>query len=241
MMQKQSITLKNMIRLPLLTGIISAVMVFGLTACKGSSQKATNQQEEKAEQLDYATIVKKELLSMDEFLNIVDGFQQGTEKMLPTGNVWDNSEKEISKILEGKGFTVERNKEMNFFIFATKNCKFNIKEENYIYSFSITPNNTDSLTAAYYFQPMGDMYVKGEILLSDTCVYDTIVDQIKMAGYKPVDEQMDNVEESTNEEKYQKENPKIEKECYFFLCNREEKSISLHYDFMKAQEIRMSN
>ena len=230
-----------MIRLPLLTGIISAVMVFGLTACKGSSQKATNQQEEKAEQLDYATIVKKELLSMDEFLNIVDGFQQGTEKMLPTGNVWDNSEKEISKILEGKGFTVERNKEMNFFIFATKNCKFNIKEENYIYSFSITPNNTDSLTAAYYFQPMGDMYVKGEILLSDTCVYDTIVDQIKMAGYKPVDEQMDNVEESTNEEKYQKENPKIEKECYFFLCNREEKSISLHYDFMKAQEIRMSN
>lgn len=241
MIQKQSITLKNMIRLPLLTGIISAVMVFGLTACKGSSQKATNQQEEKAEQLDYATIVKKELLSMDEFLNIVDGFQQGTEKMLPTGNVWDNSEKEISKILEGKGFTVERNKEMNFFIFATKNCKFNIKEENYIYSFSITPNNTDSLTAAYYFQPMGDMYVKGEILLSDTCVYDTIVDQIKMAGYKPVDEQMDNVEESTNEEKYQKENPKIEKECYFFLCNREEKSISLHYDFMKAQEIRMSN
>ena len=241
MIQKQSITLKNMIRLPLLTGIISAVMVFGLTACKGSSQKATNQQEEKAEQLDYATIVKKELHSMDEFLNIVDGFQQGTEKMLPTGNVWDNSEKEISKILEGKGFTVERNKEMNFFIFATKNCKFNIKEENYIYSFSITPNNTDSLTAAYYFQPMGDMYVKGEILLSDTCVYDTIVDQIKMAGYKPVDEQMDNVEESTNEEKYQKENPKIEKECYFFLCNREEKSISLHYDFMKAQEIRMSN
>lgn len=241
MIQKQSITLKNMIRLPLLTGIISAVMVFGLTACKGSSQKATNQQEEKTEQLDYATIVKNELLSTDEFLNIVDGFQQGTEKMLPTGNVWDNSEKEISKILKGKGFTVERNKEMNFFIFATKNCKFNIKEENYIYSFSITPNNTDSLTAAYYFQPMGDMYVKGEILLSDTCVYDTIVDQIKMAGYKPVDEQMGDVEESTKEEKYQKENPKMEKECYYFLCNREEKSISLHYDFMKAQEIRMGN
>lgn len=241
MIQKQSITLKNMIRLPLLTGIISAVMVFGLTACKGSSQKATYQQEEKTEQLDYATIVKNELLSTDEFLNIVDGFQQGTEKMLPTGNVWDNCEKEISKILKGKGFTVERNKEMNFFIFATRNCKFNIKEDNYIYSFSITPNNTDSLTAAYYFQPMGDMYVKGEILLSDTCVYDTIVDQIKMAGYKPVDEQMGDVDESTKEEKYQKENPKMEKECYYFLCNREEKSISLHYDFMKAQEIRMGN
>lgn len=241
MIQKQSITLKNMIRLPLLTGIISAVMVFGLTACKGSSQKATYQQEEKTEQLDYATIVKNELLSTDEFLNIVDGFQQGTEKMLPTGNVWDNCEKEISKILKGKGFTVERNKEMNFFIFATRNCKFNIKEDNYIYSFSITPNNSDSLSAAYFFQPMGDMYVKGEILLSDTCVYDAIVDQIKKVGYKPVNDQMGDVEESTKEEKYQKENPKMEKECYFFLCNREEKSISLHYDFMKAQEIRMSN
>ena len=223
-------------KMKLLIGLTCMTMLF---ACQSKQKGAESQQEEEAVVVDYAAIVKEELPSMEEFLSIVDGFQRGTEKMLPTGEVWDNSEKEINKVLGAKDFAVKRNEEMGFFISATKNCEFNIKEENYIYSFSMTPNNTDSLSAAYYFLPMGDMYVKGEILLADTCIYNALVDQIKAAGYKPVDGHTDEWGNPTTEVKYAKENPQKVLDCYYYRCSAEENRITLELDFMSSQEISM--
>lgn len=214
--------------------MISSLMM----ACQSGQKGVQTQSEENTVQIDYDAVVKEELPSTKEFLNIVDGFQRGTRELLQTHTVWDNCEKEIRTILGSKGFTVERDEQRVFFISATKNCVFNVTEENYVYSYSITPSNTDSLAAAYYFFPMGDMYNAGEILLADTCIYDALVAQILSDGYKPVDGHTDERGQPTTEEKYQKENPQKESDCYYFLCDREEKRISLHYDFMKAQEIR---
>ena len=211
------------------TAIALSVMV-ALVSCKGG------QKEEPAEEkVDYNAIVDQNFMSIEDFVNVVDGFQRDTKKMLPNGTVWDNNEKEIKKLLDEKGFTTERNKKMEFFISSTKNCEFNIKEENYIYSFSITPIKADSLSAAYYFQPMGDMYVKGEILLTDTCIYDALVNKIVTAGYKLGAADDGNA----TEEKYEKANPQKIIDCYYFLCSRKEERISLHYDFNRAFEIEM--
>lgn len=208
--------------------------IISLSACNANKGKI-----EESKQVDYAAIVKKELPSIDEFLYLVDGFQRDTKKLLPEGKVWDNNEKEIRKILDEKGFTTVRNEDMGFFIYATKNSKFNIKEDDYVYSFSMTPEKADSLSAAYYFMPMGDMYVKGEILLSDTCIYDALVDQIKAASYNEVTDHVDEWGNATTEKKFAKDNPQTDNDYYYFRCSREEKRITLELDFMKAQEISM--
>jgi hypothetical protein len=213
--------------------MISALMM----ACQSGQKGAQTQSEDNTAQVDYDAVVKEGLPSMEEFLNIVDGFQRGTKELLPTGTVWDNIEKEIRTILGSKGFTVDRDKQRVFFISATKNCVFNVSDD-YLNSSSITPSNTDSLAVAYYFFPMGDMYNAGEILLADTCVYDALVAQILSDGYKPLAGHTDEWGKPTTEEKYEKENPQIESDCYYFLCDHKKKRISLHYDFMEAQEIR---
>ena len=74
---------------------------------------------------------------------------------------------------------------------------------------------------------MGDFYVKGVILLDDPNVYEAYVEQIKEFGYKQTKEEMS---ESDPKEKYVKDN-------YYFICDKEKKTIELHYDFMKAQNI----
>jgi hypothetical protein len=215
-------------KLSLLFTVVSLSMIMGLTSCKGSqNEKKEAAAEEEVEIIDYSALVDSELPSIEDFVKIVDVFQKGTSELLPTGTVWDNAEKEILKLLEPKGFAVERDANRVFFISASKNCKLAMKEENYIYSYSVDSVKPDGLAAACYFDSMGDMYVKGEILLADTCVYDALIEKIKASGYELTP---DEFAESADEEKYMKD-------CYFFRCSREEKRISLHYDFMKAQGI----
>ena len=215
-------------------GIVCLMTMFVMSACQGG-QKST---EEETAPVDYAVLVKEELPSMEEFVNTVDVFQTGIQQGLSLNGIMEDGEKAIREMLEPKGFNVECStggQDIDF-ISATKNCEFNVKEEDFIYSYSITQGQTDSLVAAYYFKAMGDMYHKGEILLADTCIYDALVDQIKEIGYKAVD----NPDDSSIEEQYVKEKPTTSKDCYYFLCNREEKRITLEYDFMKAQELEFN-
>lgn len=207
--------------------ILGFGMAFGISSCNGG-QKVPEEPV-----VDYAAIVSEELPSMAEFLDVVDGFQQGTAAMLPTGQVWENSEQRINEVFGAKGFETQSVDAMGFFIFSRKNCEFTISDENYVYSYEMTPNDNDSVSAAYYFVPMGDFYVKGEIMLADTCIYDALVDQIQAEGFV-----LDEETEGTEEEKYLMPDPEEEKDCYYYLCNREEMTISLEWDFMAAQEIR---
>lgn len=214
----------------MLLGVVSLSIVLGLTSCKGGqNEKKDSATEEEVVKIDYSVLVKKELPSIEDFAKTVDLFQKGTSELLPTGKVWDNTEKEIRKLWEAKGFVIEKDPD-RFFISASKNCKFMVKNEDYIYSYSIDSVKLDGVAAAYYFDCMGDMYVKGEILLADTCVYDALVENIKKLGYESATNEFP---ESADEEKYIKD-------CYFFLCSRDEKRISLHYDYMKAQEMRFN-
>lgn len=194
-------------------------LVMGVTACKGGQKEKT------VEDVDYAALVEKELPPMDDFIKTVDIFQQGTKQLLPTGKVWDDAEKSIREMLEPKGFAVVRDADRNFFIFASKNCKFVVKDENYVFSYSVDSVKTDGPAAAYFFEPMGDMYDKGEILLADTGVYDALLEQIKALGYELTE---NDFAEAEDEEQYVND-------CYYFKCSREQKRITLHYDFMKAQ------
>jgi len=213
----------------LLFRVVSLSIVLGLTSCKsGQNEKKETAVEEEVVKIDYSALVEKELPSIEDFVRTVDVFQKGTSEFLPTGTVWDNAEKEIRKLLEPKGFAVERDAE-RFFISASKNCKFTVKNEDYVYSYSIDSIKTDDLAAACYFECMGDSYVKGEWLLADTCVYDALIEKIKASGYEPTAESAG----QADEEKY-------EKDCYYFLCSRKEMHITLHYDLMKAQEMRMN-
>ena len=176
---------------------------------------------------DYAALVREQLPSVETFVNEVDAFQEGTKKFLPTDRVWDNAETDITTELGAKGFKVKRDKKRVFFISAAKNCEFKADEVDYVYSYSIKPLSSDSIAAACYFEPMGDFYVKGVILLDDPNVYEAYVEQIKEFGYKQTKEEMS---ESDPKEKYVKDN-------YYFICDKEKKIIELHYDFMKAQNI----
>lgn len=176
-------------------------------------------------QPDYAALVREHLPSVGAFVSTVNVFQKGTKQYLPTGQVWDNAETEIGSVLGSKDFSIERDKDRVFFISATKNCKFKSDEVDYVYSYSIIPNNKDDIAAAFYFEPMGDFYVKGAILFDNINVYDAYVNQIIEFGYKQTREDM---EKSDPKEKYSKGN-------YYFLCDKNKKTIELHYDFMKAQ------
>ena len=194
-----------------------------LTSCGGS--KTTDNSV--AEEVDYSALVKEQLPSVEAFADIVDIFQKGTSELLPTGQVWDNAEAAIKKEMGAKGFKVERDKKREFFLSTSKNCEFKATEEDYVYSYSIVPDSTADVAAACYFEPMGDFYVKGVILLDDPNVYEAYVEQIKEFGYKQTKEEMS---ESDPKEKYVKDN-------YYFICDKEKKTIELHYDFMKAQNI----
>lgn len=176
---------------------------------------------------DYEQLVKEQLPSVETFVNVVNFFQKGTKQFLPTDQVWDNAETDIKTELGAKGFKVKRDKKRVFFISAAKNCEFKADEVDYVYSYSIKPLSSDSIAAACYFEPMGDFYVKGVILLDDPNVYEAYVEQIKEFGYKQTKEEMS---ESDPKEKYVKDN-------YYFICDKEKKIIELHYDFMKAQNI----
>lgn len=214
-----------------LTGIICLVTMFVMSACQGG-QKST---EEAAETpvVDYATIAKEELPSMEEFVDLFYTFHTILDKDILFKNMMQKCKKEIKDVFEPKGFTVEggTKTEANDYISASKNCKFNYNEEEFSYSF--TPNQTDSIAAAYFFTAtyaMESVFLpECEILLADTCIYDALVNQIKEIGYI--------LTETYTEEKYEKENPTTLKDCYFFLCDRKSIHISLNFDMVKAQKI----
>ncbi|MBO4613406.1 MAG: hypothetical protein J5671_09620 [Bacteroidaceae bacterium] len=197
-------------------GLISLVSVFVISACKGGQNV---KEEEVVEEIDYTALVEQELPSVEDFVKTVDVFQKGTSDLLPTGKVWDNGEQSIRELLEPLNFTVERDTE-RFFISASKNCQFITKCENYIYSYAIDSVKTEGLAAACYFESMGDFYVKGEILLADTCVYDAYVERIKATGYEPT---VNDFADTEDEEKYVLGD-------YYFKCSRQQKRISLHYE-----------
>ena len=70
------------------------------------------------------------------------------------------------------------------------------------------------------------MYVKGEIVVGDTCIYNALLDKVKAAGYQLT---TNDVSEDPTEEKY-------DKGYYYFLCNKSRKSLALHCDMMKRYE-----
>ena len=194
-----------------------------LTSCGGSKTTDNNV----AEEIDYSALVKEQLPSVEAFADIVDIFQKGTSELLPTGQVWDNAEAAIKKEMGAKGFKVERDKKREFFLSTSKNCEFKATEEDYVYSYSIVPDSTADVAAACYFEPMGDFYVKGVIIIDNADAYDAYVGLIKAAGYT---ESMEDMDPSDPSKKYAKGN-------YYFICDKEKKTIELHYDFMKAQNI----
>lgn len=197
-----------------------SLMIIGLTGCQGGQSGKTEKVEEpEPEPIDYAALVEEELPSITDFETVVKNFQKRTSELMPTGKVWSKGETEIREMLEPKGFTVESDAD-RFFISAEKNCKFEVKEENYIYSYSIDSVKPEGVAAAYYFECMGDFYVKGEILLADTCVYDVLMEKIKEANYSPVDNEFPEAEDEV----------KFAKEDYYFLCSRKENRIGLHKD-----------
>ena len=200
-----------------LFSVVALSMLMGFIACNGGN--GAKEEVVETEEVDYAALVDKELPAVEDFVKAVDVFQQGTGQLLPTGKVWDNAEQSIRQLLEPKSFTVERDAE-RFFISASKNCQFVQKCEDYIYSYSIDNVKEEGLAAACFFESMGDFYVKGEILLADTCVYDAYVEKIKAAGYAP----------DTNEFADPADEEKFVKGSYYFTCSRQQKRVSLHYE-----------
>lgn len=121
-------------------------------------------------------------------------------------------------MLEPLGFVVERNDDAGFAIRATKNCK--VSQD---FDPVLSPVHSDSLSTAICFISCGDMYVKGHIVVADTCIYDTLLGKVKAAGYQFTEDDMN---ESEADEKYSKD-------LYYFVCNREKCSLVLHYDMTK--------
>lgn len=187
-----------------------------LVAC---GNKTAPQPEETS--VDYDAIVTKELPSVESFAELVNNFQTATEQLVPTGTNFDQNEVKIKGILEPLGFQVRRNDEMGFSIRATKNCRVSIDFDPII-----EPANADSLSVGICFISCGDMYVKGEIVVGDTCIYNALLDKVKAAGYQLT---TNDVSEDPTEEKY-------DKGYYYFLCNKSRKSLALHCDMMKRYE-----
>lgn len=196
-------------------------VVFGLiniTACKGGPKDAPKEVvEEKEQPIDYKALVSQEFPPFETFESIVKGFQEKTEKLMPTNEVWAESEKAVKQSYEPKGFVISNKEEVTdgFFIKATKNGEISRDPSTFVFSFK--PAKTDSLAAAVLFVPMGDMYVMGKILLADSCIYNVMVENIKNAGYKQ--SEMDG------------EKNIYRKERYFFNCDKNTLSLELHYDF----------
>lgn len=205
--------------------MLTAMLVtLSFSSCK-NGQPAASTTEETEEPTDYTAIVEKEFPSIDEFFKLVDNFQQGTKNLTPTSQVWDDSRKAIDASLTAKGFTLAP-KSGAYDITATKNCKFVPDETNF--TGTIEPEEGSDVAAAIIFRPCGDMYDKGEIIVSDANIYNAIIDKIKAAGY-----------EETPDHPFADVDSKVfAKGVYFFKCNDKEKHIELHYDFMKAQELQ---
>lgn len=202
--------MKNVVKLSLL------FVACALVAC---GSKTAPQPEEPS--VDYDAIVTKEFPSVETFAELVDNFQIATKQLIPTGTNWDQNEKKIKGVIEPLGFKVSRNDDMGFSIRSSKNCRVSIDFDP-----MIEPTNADSLSAAICFISCGDMYVKGEIVVADSCIYNALLEKVKAAGYQRV--QNDEFENQA-EEKY-------EKGYYYFSCNKNRKALALHYDFMKEFE-----
>ena len=125
------------------------------------------------------------------------------------------------------GFEI-KTKDDDFLITGTRNC--DVEHEDYYYV--IKAEKLDSLSSAYIFRPMGDVYVVGEIVLPSEDLYNGMVEKIKAAGYKADGDYLDFCDGDKTSPDYEKN---YSKGLFFFVCNKARKTVALHYDWEQAQ------
>lgn len=211
----------------LLTVFVASV---AFTSCSDSKKTESSSQETEEEQVDYAALVEKEFPSIDAFFKLVDNFQQATADTFSGRNPWQECRAACDTVIKPKGFTiVPEDKNDPFFVAATKNCT--VDTSNGSFEAGIVPQDSAQLAAAIMFNPCGDMYDKGSIVVNDSNVYNALIDKVKAGGYV-----------LTDEHPFAEQGKEIYvKDVYFFIGNKDAKRLELHYDFMKAQEKKFGN
>ena len=211
-------------------GFTLMLSVAFLTSCGGNRPKEV-EKEKTVEELKADSIsafIDKHFVPLDKFERLMTLFEDiWSNPSFSSGEVFDVCFKNVEEELFPYGFEIKK-KDDQFLITGTRNC--DVEHEDYYYV--IKAEKLDSLSSAYIFRPMGDVYVVGEIVLPSEDLYNGMVEKIKAAGYKADCDNRDFCDGDKTSPYYEK---KYSKDLFFFVCNKARKTVALHYGEKQAQ------
>ena len=211
-------------------GFTLMLSVAFLTSCGGNRPKEV-EKEKTVEELKADSIsafIDKHFVPLDKFEGLMTLFEDlWSNPSFSSGEVFDVCFKNVEEELFTYGFEI-KTKDDDFLITGTRNC--DVEHEDYYYV--IKAEKLDSLSSAYIFRPMGDVYVVGEIVLPSEDLYNGMVEKIKAAGYKADGDYLDFCDGDKTSPDYEKN---YSKGLFFFVCNKARKTVALHYDWEQAQ------